>query len=276
MNEDSIFSEQSRLLHVVAEILDTRIIEIEEKEKEKEKTVSISESEKSSIIAIFVIRSLKYYKDSVIFLAGEIDSPDLNRHIFATAHVRTLLDIYGRFLHLLENCRNEDERALTCISYQLLTYNKVKLFAYYRPIINLYENFLKSINFTFPTEARDLNYDWIKEKKLNFVSYKKLLKTEKMKKYATYTLDIFSLSDFANLYSSFSEYVHGNPFLYQDSPRNERFWIASMSILISSFLIELNDLYFLNKTNPRDFNRWQRDIKKSKRYFLPLWLSRRT
>lgn len=63
--------------------------------------------------------------------------------------------------------------------------------------------------------------------------------------------------------SDLSEFLRENLF-YTEERRNEKFWLISTSISLSSFLLEVIDKYTLGKGLPRDVCLWQADIKKNK------------
>lgn len=272
--DDEIFKTQIKFLEHAVEILDTRAQEIEKNERAS-KYSDKSEAEIKAIIAVFKVRSIKLYKDTLFYIAEQAVKDDLNSHFFLLPHVRTLLDIYGRFIHLLEKCKDESQQALTCLAYQLLLFKHLNSEPDYLKILSSASNFLSKIGFSFPTVLLDYGHNWVKKNNLAFAKMRDLLTVVNMKKYSINVFTMFGTMEQYGIYSAFSEYLHGNPYYYYESPTNEKFWVIAECISTTAFLIELIDLQTLKKTNPKDFRLWLTDIQKNKSDFVKLWNDRR-
>lgn len=268
--DKEIFLIQANLLKQASLLLGDRASQIELIERLRE-GISDGDREKHIAISLFKTRSLKLCKHTIDYLSDEIMRDDPKIYYFLMPHVRTLLDIYARFIHLLSSCKDDKQQALTCISYQLLSYRILEQEPLYKDTLGLYKNFLSQANFIFPENSSDYDYEWMKKKNLIFLKNKKLLTIDNIKKYSIYSIDIFKPKETYKIYSSFSEFLHGNPYYHGGTPHNERFWVVGMCLSILPFFIEIIDIYTLNKTNPRDFRIWLSEIKKSRPDFSILW-----
>jgi len=274
--EKRVFYLQSELLKRAPDLLDSRIKSIEDKAKGlDDRSIGAAEKEAKILIAIFQVRSIKFYKKVLNFLAQEVLKENEEDDFFLLPHSRTILDIYSRFLHLLENCRTENDKALICLALQCRVYRVVNNVEDYTKLIGFNRNFLKSINFDFPEDPSDLSNNWIKRHNLGFYNASDLLTEDLVKKYSVQALKIFPAKKTYFIYSQISEMVHGNPYYLTERPHNERFWVISNVIINVSYLIELIDRYFLDKINPRDYRVWLSDVDKSRNEFTSLWQKRR-
>jgi hypothetical protein len=261
---EEILSIQACLLKDGAEILDKRVNEIEKIAREKNHS-TIENAEMESAIDVFQIRSLKLYRDILFYISEEVKRNDYI-HFFLFPHVRTFLDVYGKFIYLLER-DSKEKQALVCITYQLRLSKRLSDLEYLKTL-SIYKNFLK--NFNFPTNSSAYSKKWIKENGLNFAQMESLLASEKVKKYSIEVYNIFGTDKNYLFYSHFSEFLHGNPYYY-DAHKNEKFWVIAISISTTAFFIELIDLYILKKRNSSDFIHWLNKIKKHKPEFIELW-----
>ena len=267
-SEDEIFSKQADLFLEAADLMQNRISQIEPGKDSQDIPTE------DAAVRIFKVRSLRVYRDTLRFLAKEILKKDDRRHYFLLPHVRTQQDIYARFLHLRINCADLAAQALTCIAYQLLTYRALGESGY-KKTLPIYKDFLIRQNFLFPEESLELTPEWVRDRNLAFVNKRKLLKPENIKDYAVYTLDVFKPSQTYEIYSYLSEFMHGNPYYYNESACNEKFWVLTMSLQTASCLIELIDRATLKKINPRDFRVWLSKINATKKDVIGLWKQRR-
>lgn len=272
--EENIFTTQAVSMKKAADLLEFRINLIRP-DKNIQATWNASVSEKENTIRIFKQRSIRLYVDTLLYLSVEILKPEKANHFFLLPHLRTLLDVYARFLHLLVNCSNDARQALTCITYQLLTFKDINDGQHYREALSLCKDFLEEEKFNFPEDPSKLDIEWIrKNSNLMFAKRSKLLTEDNIKTHSPYSMDVFGSNKTYLIYSSLSEFLHGNPYYYTGKPHNERFWVASMSISISAFLIELIDKYTLNKIQSKDFRVWLKEVKDNKTDFLKLWIGR--
>jgi hypothetical protein len=262
--EENIFSKQAQLMERACILFENRIKQIEPNQNQ-----NIIE-ENIATIKVFQVISLKFYKDILAFLTKEIQKNELERYLFLLGNVRTLLDIYARFLHLSFNCRDDDKRALICLAYQLLSY-RGRDDSGYKKILDLHKGFLSKVNFSFPENPTDLDFRWIKNKGLDFPSREKLLTKDLIEKDSIHTMGVFKGEKIYEIYSFFSELLHGNPYCYTSEPRNERFWVVSESLMTSAFLIELIDKEILRKVLSKDFRTWLDDVKNSQKDFVSIW-----
>lgn len=268
--ENKIFLIQTTLLKKGSSLLIDRANKIESREKEL-RFDSIGDEEQSTIISIFKVRSLKLSADIVNHISTEIMRDDPTVHYFLMPHVRTLLEVYAHFIHLLCNCSNEKEQALTCLAYQLHTYNKLKQAPEYIKTLDLCKNFLIQSKFSFPDNPDNYSKKWIEKNKLCFKNKVELLVPDNFVKYSTNTIEVFKPQQIYSIYSGFSEFLHGNPYYYKETPHNERFWIVGTCLVILPFIIEMIDTYSLKKINPKDFRDWLNEIKINKTFFTTVW-----
>ncbi len=270
--DENIFLTQIDLLKEAVEIIANRADKIAEIERIR-KSISDSESEKRAILGVFKVKSLRLFKDTLFFISVETKRTDPKLHYFLMPHVRTLVDVYVRFLHLIANCKDDNEQSLTCIAYQLLSYKFLRQDYEYTRTLSLYKNFLSSIKFNFPEKSEEYDFNWIKNKKIGFQSVKKVLTVANIEKYSRSVNGVFKPRETYNIYASFSEFLHGNPYYYNKESHNERFWVVGTCMFMSAFLIELIDLYSLEKVNARDFRIWLTKVNNSRTDFVTLWRS---
>ncbi len=267
--EEEIISTQADLMRQAAVLVGERARQIEPLPEEK---AGISDSE--SAIRLFRIRSLKLYQGVLEFLADEIIKEEPKRYFFLLPHVRTLLDIYSRFLHLLLKCPTDNEKALVCIAYQLNTYRNIGEEGYKKGL-EFYKDFLTVTKPDFPQTPEALTWRWIRSNGLAFGSKSDLLTAENIKRFSMHALDVFGANKTYEIYSHISELLHGNPYLYNDSSHNERFWIAAMSLINTAFLLDMIDRFILDKGQQRDAREWLTTVKNSRAEFTGLWVSKR-
>lgn len=55
---------------------------------------------------------------------------------------------------------------------------------------------------------------------------------------------------------------------------NERFWVISLSITFSAFLMELTDRYILDRGQAKDFREWLARVQAEKIEFAKVWKER--
>lgn len=272
--EEKILETQIELLERAIIILESRAREIEKNEKGRTCSSS-AESEMKAVIGAFKVRSIILCKDTLSYVAKEITRKEPKIGYFLLPHVRTVLDVYARFVHLLENCSNESEQAMTCIAYQLLLTKYLNSETEYLKCLDINKNFLNQAPTHFPLTLSGYGKTWVKNNKLAFARMDTLLTPENMKKYALEADAVFGTDRTYEIYSALSEYLHGNPNYYVNSPHNEKFWVISLSTSVLAFFIEVIDLYTLQKRGARDFRIWLNDVKKNKPDFAKLWYERR-
>lgn len=272
--EDEVFKTQVEFLKEAVNILEDRAQKIGRIGRETKYT-SKSEAEMKIAIGIFKFRSLKLCKDTLSYIATEAIRDEPKVHFFLLPHVRTLLDVYGRFMHLLENCKDENRQALTCIAYQLLLPKYLDSESEYLKVLALHENFLEEINFNFPKTLSDYGRTWVKKNGLAFSEMKNLLTTSNIKKYSLNVDSIFGTNETYRIYSGFSKFLHGNPYYYYEVSHNEKFWVISTCLSMIAFFIEMIDLHTLKKRSPRDFRIWITGVKKNRLDFVELWKSKK-
>ncbi len=269
--EKEIFLKQIGLLKQASSLLKDRAIKIEEFEKNR-RGYSIGDVERNIAISLFKVKLLRLSKDILDFIASETMRNDNPRvYYFLMPHVRTLMDVYARLVHFLSICNDEKEQALTCIGYQLLTYKAINEEASYGKTLSYYRNFFNQYDFNFPDSFKDFNVDWLKQKGLTFKGKKILLTPDNFKKYSSNSINVFKPQEMYRIYSSFSEFLHGNPYYHKDEPHNEKFWVVGTCLVLLPFIIEIIDIYTLKKINPKDFRIFLLEIKKNKSAFTTLW-----
>ena len=232
-------------------------------------------SDADSTVRIYQIQSLKRFKEILEFLAPEVRVVENKKCIYLLPNIRTLLDIYANFLHLELNCSNSDERAIMCIAHQLFIGKKLGSgdgnYKLYQEAFEIYKDVIQRTKPDFPTTPEKLSKKWMKENKLFPASKDILLTPENMNKFSSYSIQVFGVKKTYEIYSSISEILHGNPYYYKEESHNERFWIITMSLSTSAFLIEFIDRYILNKGESRDFREWLASCKKNSREYAEVW-----
>ena len=272
MNKD-IFSIHADLMQRAAAIIDSRIEEIEQTGKSRTYPSEV-EAESDALIGLFTVRSLQLYRDTLSFIASEVMHEDHKHHRFLLPHGRTLLDIHARFLHLLDKCSDKNSRALTCLCYAMLTSKDVgNEGEYVKWLQEVSPNLLKYMKIDFPNIS-ELNFSWVKKNGFGFAKRSELLTPEIIKKYSDETVRVFSPERTYKIYSHLSELLHGNPYYYTEDSHNERFWVVSMGVTTTGFIIELIDKYTIGKVGRRDLREWLKEVNTSKKDFISLWRSR--
>lgn len=266
--KEEIILTQIALLKEIADILNNRANLIEDFEKTLT-TESEYEKEKRAVIAVFKIRSLKLCKDTIVYLSDELLKNNYSTDFFLLPHVRTLVDVYSRFLCLKEK-NDEDQQALVCIAYQLNSYKNLDD-SNYKKILGLYSNFLNKIKFNFPEKLSDFTNSFMDKRKIKFEKTRNILTIEKINSCSINAKKTFKQDNPYTIYSHISEFMHGNPYYYNDSPHNEKFWILAISISMMTFFIEIIDIYTLRKNNSRDLLNLLSKIKENRVDFVNLW-----
>lgn len=253
------------------DLVDNLIVKVEPDEEEK-KHMSAS----AAALCLFRIKSLKLYRDTLNYLADEIIRTEVKNYKFLLPHLRTLFEVYGRFLHLLVKCSDDDQRALVCLTYQLYTAKNVAdVGGNFKEVFDLNREFIQKMRPDFPKEAESLSRSWIAKNGLNFGSNAELLTQENIRRFSVETEKVFGTDKNYILYSHFSELLHGNPYYYNSAPYNERFWATALSLINTAFLIEVVDRYILNRGQSKDAREWLKEVADSRPEFIRLWQSRR-
>lgn len=92
-----------------------------------------------------------------------------------------------------------------------------------------------------------------------------------MTKYSVEVLNVYKGESTYNIYSGFSEKIHGNPY-FSEAIGREKYWVITMSLSITAFLIELVDIYTLKKSKKKDFLDWLKEINKTQSDFISIWV----
>ncbi len=272
-DEKKVFEELSELLKQAVVLLESRITQI--KDKQLSPTISKVNQEADFCLREFQIKSLKTYRDTISFLSNEILNNDQQHHIFLLPNTRKLFDIYARYLHLLKNCHSDNRRALTCIAYQLLLCKDLEDKKAYDELLLSNKDLLDEERYTF-VDFANFDYAWyLRHSDLAFRSTRDLFKEDIINKYSNPPVKIFKGQNIVGLYASLSEICHGNPYYYYDTPHNERFWVATVSFMVTSYVINLIDTYFLNKVSPKDFRVWLNNVNKASNSMISIWRSKR-
>ena len=270
-SEVTIFVNLSTLLKKAVIMLEERIKNIESKHPTP--PTSSADEEADAVVRLFKARSLRVYQSTLNYIAIEIVREDPKHYFFLLPNTRRLFDIYVRFLHLLENCKNESGQALCCVAYQLKSYHGLKQEKAFNDILSDCKNLLIKESFSFPSFEK-FDYKWYLASKLNFKSTHDLFRQEIINKYSTPPVKLFNGKDIVNLYGSVSELCHGNPYFDYEMPYNERFWVITMSFMATSYMIEIIDRYTLKKSLKRDFREWLQEVDSVTRQMTELWLDK--
>lgn len=209
---------------------------------------------------------MEIYNKTLVYIADEIIKGEPYNAYFLFAHVRTLLEVYVKFLNFESSSLDRGRLALMCLCSQLLSI-KLSTESVYMEIQNLHYNLIKSAKLTFP-KFSDFDFVWIKNNKLNFSKKNDLLTIENINKHSIKTVEVFKPRFMYEVYQAFSEFIHGNPY-YQ--AMNERYWAVTQCLIISSFLLEIIDIRTLKKDGATDFRIWLKDVKNERLLINKLW-----
>lgn len=237
MNDEflTIFSKVSEAMKQASIMMEERATAIRQKTLSGDS--SVADVEADEVVRLFKIRSLKLYSRTISFLSDEILKGNADKHFFLLPNARKLFDVYVRFLHLLRNCPNQGNQAITCISYQLMSYHGLKNKELYDNTIALSSNLIAREGVVFP-DFKDFDYVWYLRKSGSaFSSNRDLLTEEVVNYYSNPPVKVFNGRDLVRLYGMISELAHGNPYFDYRGVYNERFWIATISLMVSAYLI---------------------------------------
>lgn len=266
MDADKIFSTQIGLMNEAASMLTDRASRLEPSPEEK-----MSSTDADLTLRLFYIRSLRLYKDNLEYLATQASDHEPRKHYYSLFYLRTLSDIYARFLHLLHNCPTEGKRAVSCLTYQLLTYRKLGDDSVYQQGLGIHKTLIQSEGVAFPANFSELSKTWADKNHLTFDKMSNLLDAKIIGRYSTDVAKIFPPQKPYEIYAHFSELAHGNPYYERGSEHNERFWLVSSSITNTAFLIELIDKNILGRGLAKDLRLWLSKIRTNKEEFARLW-----
>ncbi len=275
MNDEKrkVFQDLSILLKQAVLIFDARIKEVEGKTPALQ--MAQADLEADYIVRLFTVSSLKVYRENLSFIATNITQEDELYPFYLLPIVRTLFDVYSRFLHLIEKCDSKSRQALCCLAYQLMSYNCLNNQKVFDSLLLSNSNLISKEKFTFPS-FNNFDYVWYRDSGLRFKSNHDLFKKEIINKYSNPPIKIFEGKDIVSLYGAVSEFCHGNPYYNYDGVFNERYWIATISFMITSYLIEIVDVQFLEKVLRRDYREWMKDVDTVSKRMLLLWAQKRT
>ncbi|HMO78532.1 MAG TPA: hypothetical protein PKA42_02985 [Candidatus Paceibacterota bacterium] len=219
-------------------------------------------------ITLFLVRSLGLWVRVLRFTANKIRLTDNDEHYFALSNMRTLTDVFGRIIGLLEK-DDDDVRAIMCILYILYTASKLDDVAY-QEWLKMYVDYPALQEVKVPATAKECDWRWYKNSGYLFAGNNSVLTEEILKKYTVETSKVFSNKSTYEIFTHLSEALHGNP-MYHRQAHNERFWLASMSISLTANLIEVIDQKFLDRVRPRDFRVWLQGVDRFKKELLQAW-----
>lgn len=263
MGEPEIIIAHAGLIDKAASIVQERINLLTPNE---ENTLSDEES----AVRVYQIRSLKIYKRYLVFIAKELLKNDPEAAFFLLPQVRTLIDIYSKLLHLQINMNGSKDRALISIAHQLSAVHAAEASTAFDKTKLAYEMIIEGTPLAQIT-YEEFSFQWMKRNNFHFPSRDRLLTEENVNRYAIDARELFRGKQLHRLYAAFSEYNHGNPFYGSTEQHNERYWVISMSIQMTAYLIELIDREILNKPKKTDFRQWINEIKKNKAGLLSAW-----
>lgn len=256
------FKETSKILKGAVTVLEQRISDVEQS------TLSRSSQDESNVLKVFYKRSLDVYKDTIIYLSEQIqkEATDFDNHTLPVT--RKLYDIYIRFIHLQEKCDSDTERALTCIAYQLQSYSFMKNKKLYEELLILYKPIIEASNYNFPTFDKH-DYIWYQRTSgLAFKGTRDLFKKEVILKYSDRSNGGFKGEKLVDIYGGISEISHGNPYY---SSINDRFWVITSSLMVTSLILEIIDNFILQKPKRKDYRMWKNDLLMLNNEILALW-----
>lgn len=262
INSINVFKKVSTSLTEAVTILDQRIKDIEQA------TLSQSLLDESNVLKVFYIRSLNVYKETIIYLSDQIQKENMDFDSYTLPVTRKLFDIYVRFIHLQEKCESDNKRALTCIAYQLQSYSFMNNKQLYEDLLILYKPVLQAGNCSFPS-FNEYDYMWyLRTSGLAFKTTHELFKEDTIAKYFDRSGKGFKGVNLISIYGGISEISHGNPF-YMST--NERFWVITSSLMITSFIFEIIDNFILHKPQRKDYRLWKSNLRNLNEEVLAIW-----
>lgn len=224
---------------------------------------------------IFLERSIRVYVGSLKYLASEILRTDESIYPYLLPNVRTLLDVYARFLHLASLAGDEEKRALTCVIYHLQTMSGHMADSQYVPVYTLYRPMILKHKIPVPADPKRFDARKFEKMEISFPNRRKILTEEKIRAHSVHVAKNFGMKMVYGFYAFFSETLHGNPYTYAEGINNERLWIISLSLINSALFIELIDKYILHRGQSRDSREWFKDLLAERASLTEVWMSRR-
>ncbi len=257
-----LFKKSSTALTQAVTILEQRIKDIEQA------TLSQSSTDESNVLKVFYTLSLNVYKDTMVYLADQIQKESIDFDPFTLPVARKLYDIYVRFIHLQEKCESDNKRALTCIAYQLQSYSFMNNKQLYEELLAVYKPVLLTGNYSFPS-FEEYDYMWyLRNSGLAFKNTRELFKEDIINKYFDRSGKGFKGINLIDIYGGISEISHGNPY-YRSG--NDRFWVITSSLMITSFIFEIIDDFILNKPQRKDYRFWKNNLQSLNKEVIASW-----
>lgn len=219
---------------------------------------------------LYQVRSLDIFKRFLTYISNELKKNDAESAFFLIPHVRTLMDIYSKFLHLQINAQDDKTRALISIGNQLLAAKNAELVKEFNDIKSVYCHIING-SILEAVEYENYSFNWMQKNNLNFYKRDLLLTEANVNRFAINTGELFKGQHLHKLYSAFSELNHGNPFYGSNQPHNERFWVISMTIQFTAYLIELIDRDVLRQYNQADLRLWLKEIQENSQLLRSAW-----
>ena len=110
-----------------------------------------AQSSDQALVNIFRTNSMNTYRKYSEFISDEIIKYEReNTALFQLPNLRTLMDIYARFLYLHNNDFSVQERFLKILSYQLLTFHVLGDTAQYDRLIKIHSAHLRNVKPDYP------------------------------------------------------------------------------------------------------------------------------
>jgi len=267
-NNNCLFIELSQAIRNSSDLFDARISLIENN------ILNHENAEADSCVKVFLIRSLKKFRDTVLFISvATKDFKDAD-FVHVLSSVRTLLDIYCRILFLLESS-GYNQMALICTAYQLTSLRDINDEKLHNDGLRFIKSVINEEKYIFP-EYNKWDYIWYSRKSnLNFKTTRDMFIPEIIQKHSPLPKRLFTGENFCQIYGHISEICHGNPYYYNENESNEKYWSVSMTIMAISYVISAidNGFAYKIKSSPRDFRDWIDKIDIMSKQLTHAWKS---
>ncbi len=274
---EKVIQRQIDLIREIVGIIDSEINDINELGK-----VTLNNQFDDMRRAVLLDSKRRYattFKKIAAFLSEKIGNETNKNSQFYLPNLRTLLEVYA---HLLFLCHaKEDRQAVLCITRDLFLLASFVQHEGNEPVreryeegLKIYGSFLKNLGVSLPDNPLKLTYIFMKSNNLLFPSVREMLDKYNIKSSAVETAKLFPniTKDPYRFFAHFSIYVHGHPLFGSMSGQgNEKLWIISKALLLSSQFAELIDLKMLGGSRINEIKTWLKKVQESRAEFLSYW-----
>lgn len=275
-SEKSILKTQVDLLKEISSIISNEILDLD---KLAENTpLRPEESLREGILLFTKKRYLESFNDIVNFLIEKLENEPKKNFKFFLSNVRTLIDIYSRLLYLCY--KGEDEQARICLGQYLYIFarnsthekNSIALVREYGKTVEFYRILLDHLKLSIPSDPSFFNKEFMKKNKMIFPGVEKRLNEFNIVTSCSETLKVFPSASKKQhrFHDYFSDYVHGHPLMKREEG-NERMWVISKVLIVSSQLAELISFKILKRLENEEIQGWLKKVESNRKSFTTYW-----